>query len=508
MPGGIAPTGSKSPRLNFTVLCVSLLASLGGFLFGYDIGYIGPIESFPGFQKSVNGNQILTSYDRGFITAIFSLGAVGASFPLVSAYLSDHFGRRRTIMFATVVFIIGAALQATANSMVQILFGRFMSGLAVGGLSNAVPMYQSEVAPQEWRGMLCSTYQWCITIGILVSYFVDSHVNPNDSRGWRIAIWAQVVPASVLLVGMMFAPFSPRWLMLCGRTEEANRTLRLLRGSEEEADREAREILTSLESNKGVASLTDVFGTRFSSRLVGVGMIVMLLQQLCGMNAFMYYGTVIFKGLQLSPSIFNPVMGAVNVICTIPGLLLVDRVGRVKLLQWSGTGMFLACIGCSACLAQFPVECMGHGGCGADAMAHHPHAAHGFVLSMFVFIGSFAFGWGPVAWVYCAEIFPLRLRSMALGVVTCTCWTGNYLVAYFTPVMLEMLHFWTFLIFAFFCGLGLLLSLWLPETRGVPLESIPQLFEAKVDARMDECQSPLEPSKGKSAGNGGYSSMS
>jgi len=298
--------------------------------------------------------------------------------------------------------------------------------------------------------------------------------------------------------------------MLCGRTEEAKQTLRLLRGCDEAADREASDILMSLECNKvqGVATLTDVFGARFSSRLVGVGMVVMLLQQLCGMNAFMYYGTVIFKGLQMSPSIFNPVMGAVNVIFTIPGLLLVDRVGRVKLLWWSSAGMFLACIGCSACLAQFPVECMGHGGCGADAMAHHPHAAHGFVLSMFVFIGSFAFGWGPVAWVYCAEIFPLRLRSMALGVVTCTCWTGNYLVAHFTPVMLEMLHFWTFLVFAFFCGLALLLSSWLPETRGVPLESIPQLFEAKVDARMDECESPLEPLKGKSASNGGYSSMS
>merc|ERR1719443_1620031 len=135
-----------SKGINLLVICTSLLASLGGFLFGYDIGYIGPIESFPGFQRSVNGNHALNSADRGFITAIFSLGAVVASFPLVASRISDGFGRRRAIIIGTLLFILGAATQATASGMVQLLLGRFVSGMAVGSLSSTVPMYQSEVA--------------------------------------------------------------------------------------------------------------------------------------------------------------------------------------------------------------------------------------------------------------------------------------------------------------------------------------------------------------------------
>merc|ERR1719253_1795272 len=119
-------------------------------------------------------------------------------------------------------------------------------------------------------------------------------------------------------------------------------------------------------------------------------------------------------------------------------------------------------------------------------MAHHTYAAYGFVAAMLVFITAFAFGWGPVAWVYCAEIFPLRLRSMALGVTTCTCWVGNYIIAHFTPVLLELFHFWTFILFAVFCGLGLMLSLWLPETRGVSLEDAPKLFETKLGAKCED----------------------
>jgi sugar porter (SP) family MFS transporter len=488
--------GDGKNSLNTLVVCTSLLASLGGFLFGYDIGYIGPIESFPGFQRSVNGDREIGTADRGFITAIFSLGAVLASFPLVSSYLNDGIGRRRTIILGSILFCMGAAIQATAFSVPQILLGRFISGLSVGSLSSTVPMYQSETAPQEWRGMLGATYQWCITLGILVSFWVDHAVNPNDGWGWRIAIWVQVIPSLVLLVGMIAAPSSPRWLMLCGRKEEAIHTLRSLRTSQEDADLELYDIEASLKINQtvGTASLRELFAFRFSRRLTFVGMTVMLLQQLCGMNAFMYYGTIIFGGLQLSPAQFNPIMGAVNVIATIPGLLLVDRVGRVQLLRWSGAMMFIACLACAAALSQFPPECMSKEGCGPEAMILSPWAAHGFVAAMFIFICGFAFGWGPVAWVYCAEIFPLRFRSMAIGVTTCTCWVGNYMVAHFTPVLLDEFHFWTFLIFAFFCGLGVLLSAWLPETQGAPLEEIPKLFAFQLGVEPDaQTFNPAEP---------------
>jgi sugar porter (SP) family MFS transporter len=486
--------------LNALVLSSSLLASLGGFLFGYDIGYIGPIESFPGFQKSVNGSQEITSVDRGFITAIFSLGAIVASFPTVSAFLNDGLGRRKTIIVGSLFFSIGAAIQATAFGMAQILFGRFISGLAVGNLSSTVPMYQSEVAPQEWRGMLGTTYQWSITFGILVSYLVDHAVNPNDAWGWRLAIWVQVVPSLVLLVGMNAAPASPRWLMLTGRVEEARQTLRDLRGSEEAALAESQEIAATLEIGQH-AHLHDLVASPFARRLTLVGMSIMLLQQLCGMNAFMYYGTIIFTGVQLSPAQFNPAMGLVNVLATLPGLLLVDYAGRLRLLRWSAAGMFVACIACALSLSQFPAECM-QGDCDRTAVAPAV-AVHGFMVAMFVFICSFACGWGPVAWVYCAEIFPLRIRSLAIGLTTCTCWIGNYFIAHFTPVLLEELHYWTFFVFAVFCAMGFLLSNWLPETQGVPLEETPKLFEMRFGVMMDEA----EPNPGLGARLKSYGSI-
>lgn len=469
-----------------SVIGTSLLASLGGFLFGLDIGYIGPIEGFPGFQSSINRGQPLTSAECGLITAIFSLGALIASFPHISSFCNDTMGRRATICLGTLVFLVGVALQATASGFAQILAGRFVAGVAVGALSATVPMYQSEVAPQAWRGTLGATYQWSVTWGILAAFLIDRQVNAYDDWGWRLAIWAQAVPAIILLLGMLAAPRSPRWLALRGRNDEALQTLRQLRSSATGALEEFAEIRAIVEESEKAEKITlsEVFSSHYVRRLAGVGMLVMLLQQLCGMNAFMYYGTVIFEELGLDSGSFNLCAGLVNCIATLPGLLLIDRFGRRNLLLTSGILMMIACVLCGFLGTIFTEPwCATLEGCDPAASRAVPvMAAYGITLSIFLFIASFASGWGPVAWVYCAEIFPLRQRSMALGLTTCTCWFGNYLIAQLTPVLFEEIRFKTFHVFAAFCGLCTLLAYWLPETKGVALEDMQTIFAKKLCA--------------------------
>lgn len=486
----VARTNVAEPGvITYAAVLSALLASVGGFLFGFDIGYIGPIEGFAGFQNSVNGGRPIESHMRGLITGIFSLGAVLACLPPLSCRYCDGLGRRYSIAMGAVIFLAGVVLQATAYSIAQICFGRFVSGFSIGVLSNAVPLYQSEVAPKEWRGAFGATYQLSITLGIAVSFWVDHIVNPNDNWGWRLAIWVQTLPCAVLFVGSLLAPSSPRWLMLQDRADEAKQALVRLRGSDRAAQVELVEITASVNQARvmGEVAWRSLFASTYVARLVFVGMTIMLLQQLCGMNAIMYYGTMIFGTMDLPETTFNNAIGAVNIVATIPGLLLMDRYGRVSLLRGSAIGMFTACVACGAlghAFILFPAGCAGPD-CLQRATVSSHMAGMCIVFSICLFVASFACGWGPAAWVYCAEIFPLRYRSAALGTVTTTMWVGNYLIAHFTPILLEAIGFYTFFVFAFFCGWAALLSAWLPETRGVGLENMATVFEAKLGASWD-----------------------
>lgn len=474
-------------QIGVAVVCSVLLASVGGFLLGFDLGYIGPILSFPGFQGSVNSGRPLSSPTQGFITAIFSLGAVLSSLPNVTKYFCDGFGRRRSIICGGLFFCLGAVAQATSFGIVQILIGRLLSGFSVGLLSNAVPLYQSEVAPADWRGTMGTTYQLSITLGIAVAFGVDHIVNPMDDLGWRKAILVQTIPGIILVIGSLWMPPSPRWLVFQGRTNEAMAVLWKLRQSEEAASAELREIVHSVHAvqDLGEVELIDMLSSAYARRLLLVGMWLMALQQLCGMNAFMYYGTLIFKTVDLSESAFNCVIGVVNVLATIPGILAIERYGRAKLLQWSGAAMTVACVVCAAlgtAYISFPSNCDQH--CSELASTTSQIAGPGIALASIGFVASYASGWGPVAWVYCAEIYPLQFRSMALGITTCTLWVANYMIAQFTPILFETYRFHTFFIFALFCACGTLFACWLPETKGVMLEDMPSLFEPALGVNL------------------------
>lgn len=448
------------------VICAALLSSLGAFLFGLDIGYIAPILECWSFKRDVahldDETAKIGSLTAGFIVSIFSLGCIGASFPLVSTYFLDSWGRKGSIMLGTLVFLLGCWLQARAMSIWMMCLGRLVSGCAIGLLSTTVALYQSEVAPAQMRGGLTSLYQFMITAGILAAAAADVFLVELED-GWRYAICLQVLPALVLLGGMLCLPRSPRWLVQQGRSDEALSALLQLR-DERSAREELKEIVANWEAIGHGGTWSDM--PRSTKRVLAVGVTMQLLQQLVGMNAFMYFGPRIFHSLHLNENKFQAMNNAVNCLATLPALCLADRCGRRCLLIWGAVGMTISCcIMALVGLAKDEGDLLG---------------SYVTISMIFAFVVNFAYGWGPIVWVVCAEIFPLRHRSRCVGLTTMSNWVGNFLIAQMSPVLLETFGFGSFLLFAFFALCALLLACWIPETKNLPLEEIESLFQKKL----------------------------
>lgn len=462
-------------------ITVAVISAVGSLLFGLDIGYIAPILECASFKRDVahledweNPDSKIPGVHAGLVVSIFSLGAIVASFPVMSTYFLEVWGRRQTIMVATGIFLSGCVLQARAFSMEQMLVGRFVSGTSIGLLSAAVPLYQTEMAPSELRGALVSLYQLMITLGILIAAFLDMEWVPEE-EGWRRAIWVQAVPASMLLMCMFFLPPSPRWLVTQDRHDEALEVLEDLRGKDA-AKAECEDIIRDHKETvaAGEPDWAELLSVRRVRKLLILGVTLQLLQQLVGMNAFMYFGPRIFRELGFSENKFQTINNLVNFLSTFPAIFVADRLGRRFLLIWSALGMTVSCLVMGTVGTQYIVQTED-----GSWMSTSSNAGMVIAGTVFFFVFNFAYGWGPVVWVYTGEIFPLRFRSRCIGLTTTANWVGNWIVAQFTPMLLESVGFLTFCIFGLFCFSALLLACWLPETRGVELEQVGRVFDAK-----------------------------
>jgi len=269
---------------------------------------------------------------------------------------------------------------------------------------------------------------------------------------------------------MFQLPRSPRWLVQHGRQGEALDVLLLLRETEEEAHKELGDIVESYEASMvwGKPRWGELLSGRLL-RLLLVGVALQMLQQLVGMSAIMYFGPRLFKNLGWDANVFQFVLNVVNLSATFPSLYLVDKSGRRSLLVWGAVGLIIACSAVGSLGLLMASE-------GTEAAALQPVIA----AMVFFFVVNAAYGWGPIPWVYCAEIFPLKHRARCSGITTMANWVGNFLVAQFTPVLFETIGFGTFFVFGFNCCVALALGLWLPETRGIPLEQIDAVFDAKL----------------------------
>lgn len=470
-----------------TVVGIAIFASLGGMLFGLDIGYIAGIKSMSSFEDDVLGGEEITPEQDSNITMIFGVGAAIAAFPPILDFLVGRLGRKGSVIAGGVVFCAGATMQGLATNMAVLMIGRLIAGMSVGLLSANVPVYQSEIAPPTHRGMLVSVYQLAITVGIMVAFVCALCLQNVDKpiSGWRLVIFVQLIPGLALAFGGLVMGESPRWLVQKGRQEQAYKVLNKVRSPAEDVKLEMAQICREHQKEKESGSAS--WGEFFSGdnlKLLMIGFTLQMIQQMCGMNAYMYDGPVIFKKLYNSTNagfIFTAVSGVVNIVSTFPAIFLVDRLGRCTLLKWSAAGMAI----CSGILALVGIMCFPEHKCHRHAGEEcHDEttnvcgdwAKYTATLSICLFIFNFGYGWGPVVWTYCAEMFPTKYRTKATGLTTDANWIGNIFIALLPPILLGKIGFNTFWVFCGINILGFIMGGVLPETKDKTLEEIQMMY--------------------------------
>ena len=444
-----AQTDSASPPkrvINF-VQITAAIAALAGLLFGFDTGVISGAVLF------LKGEFQLTPFAEEFLVSAALIGAVTGS--ILSGRLTDLIGRKRAILITAGIFIVGSILCALATNIGVLVTGRIAIGVAIGVASYTAPLYISEIAPPNLRGGLVTLNQLAITIGILLAYVVDAVF--AGSGNWRLMFAFGVLPAVALEIGIAALPESPRWLLLHRYKEKALAALARIRGTKD-IEAEVKDILEHAEA--GAGRFKDLISPAVI-RVILCGIGLAIIQQITGINTVIYYAPTIFQqaGFQsaLGSIIATAGVGMVNVLMTIVSIPLLDRIGRRPLLLASLGGMFISLV---ALALGFAI-----GGAALKWIG---------VLSLAMYIASFAIGLGPVFWLLIAEIFPLKIRGQAASIATMANWLSNFLVSLtFLSLLKSLGDVWTFLLYAALSLAGLWFCFrFVPETKGVPLERI------------------------------------
>ncbi|MGB9095824.1 sugar porter family MFS transporter [Erwinia sp.] len=447
------PDNKKKSRTSNKAMTffVCFLAALAGLLFGLDIGVIA--GALPFIAKDFN----VTAHQQEWIVSSMMFGAaVGA---VGSGWMSSRLGRKKSLMIGSVLFVIGSLWSAMSSNPEMLIFARVLLGLAVGVASYTAPLYLSEIAPEKIRGSMISLYQLMITIGILGAYLSDTAF--SYSGEWRWMLGVITIPAALLLVGVCFLPNSPRWLAAKGDFRTAQRVLDRLRDTSEQAKRELDEIRESLKIKQSGWSLFK--GNSNFRRAVYLGVLLQIMQQFTGMNVIMYYAPKIFEIAGFTNTTEQMwgtvIVGLVNVLATFIAIGLVDRWGRKPTLKLG-----------------FMVMAVGMGILGT--MLHvgiHSSAGQYFAIAMLLmFIIGFAMSAGPLIWVLCSEIQPLKGRDFGITVSTATNWIANMIVGATFLTMLNTLgNANTFWVYAGLNVVFIILTIVLiPETKGISLEHI------------------------------------
>lgn len=460
---------------------VGTFACIGGGLFGLDISSMSGVLSNPSY---LNTFQDPKSNAQGAIVAAMPAGSlVGA---LLVTKLGDFLGRRKTIIAASIIWVIGAALQCASVDRGMLVAGRIIAGISVGISSAIVPVYQSEITPPSIRGRLVSFQQWSITWGIMLQYFVQfgcSYINGTAS--FRIPWGLQMIPAIILGIGMLWFPESPRWLVDHGREEEALQILADLHGGGNKKDElvvlEYEEIKQQVdfERSEGAKSYADLFKPGVLRRFI-LGCSLQMWSQLSGMNVMMYYIIYVFQGAGLTGRrgnlIADSVQYVLNVLFTVPAIWYIDRWGRrwMMILGSFFMGIFLSLVGGLQ---------GGYGEWGSvnDApvwlIVNQPAVTRAIIVCSYLFVCSFAITMGPVSWTYPAEIFPMRVRSKAVSFSTATNWLFNFALAWAVPPALDHIAWKTYFVFAAFNFAACIHFIFcFPETAQRSLEEIEEVF--------------------------------
>jgi SP family galactose:H+ symporter-like MFS transporter len=442
----VAAKGSARRYMRY----VAVLAALAGLMFGLDVGVISGAQQFIQRDFAVGDRMI-----EHIVSSMMVGAALGAA---LAAWLSVHFGRKRSLLWSASLFVAGSLASAAAGSPDMLIGARLVLGVAIGIAAFTAPLYLAEIAPEDQRGAMISTYQLMITIGIFLAFMSDTVFSYSGRWRWMLGIIA--VPGAAFLLGVLGLPESPRWLVLRGRHDDAYGVLHRLRGDEATAQAEVAEIEERLRTPQQGWHL--LLGNRNFRRSVGLGIALQVVQQLTGINIVMYYAPRIFADMGYATGaqmLFTAIVGLTNVLATFIAIGFVDRVGRKPILY---AGFVVMAIGLAVVGALM-----------AAGMATHAQRLLA-VAMLLVFVIGFAFSAGPLVWTLCSEIQPLKGRDFGIGVSTVTNWLGTAAVgATFLTLLNHLGHAQTFWLYAAF-NASFLLVTWafVPETKGVSLEAI------------------------------------
>jgi SP family arabinose:H+ symporter-like MFS transporter len=437
------------------MLLVSLVAALGGMMFGFDIAIISGAAPF--VQEHFQLNELQLGWGVSSLLAGCMLGAMFAG------RLADALGRKRTLVSIALVFAFTSVLTAIAPAFSWFVAARIVGGLAVGAASMVSPLYIAEVSPYAMRGRMVALNQLAITTGILVSYLINYLLRGAGPDNWRWMFASGVIP-SVLFFGLLFlVPESPRWLFHAGKRAEASAVLVRV-GGVENAEKEISEMQQP--AKEEAASLRDLLLPRYR-RVLLVGVVLAILVQISGINTVIDYAPIILRsaGNTIGVALFQTfIMGFLNFGLTFVAIFTVDRVGRRPLYIAGATGMTISLTLLSAGFLVGKVQ-----------------GLVGLILIL-LFIASFAGCIGPVFWILMSEIFPSRIRGLAMSAAVFTNWLANFLVVLFFPWMFKNTGGSATFGFLAVMALAMILFTWkvVPETSGRTLEEIELHWEART----------------------------
>ena len=452
------------------LLLITAVSALGGLLFGYDTGVIN------GAQFYLSKFFVLDDVMKGWVVGSALLGCfIGA---IVAGPLSVKLGRKQSLIISAILFSLSAYGSGLPELFPQtvstLVFFRILGGLGIGIASMNAPMYIAEIAPSNIRGKMVTYYQLAIVIGFFVvflaTYFIGNNLSEaqNIEYGWRRMFWSELIPSALFLGFLFLVPKSPRWLALKGKDEEALAVLNKIH-DEEVAAKELEDI------KKSLSKTTDKVKVNYFSKvilgIIIIGTVLSVLQQFTGINAVLYYGADIFEkalGFGKEDVLAQQILLAfVNLIFTFVAMFTIDKFGRKPLLYIGSGGMILGFLLLGVSLQQQSVGIIS-------------------LIGVLIFIGSFALSMGPVVWVILSEMFPNKIRSVAMSVAVAAQWAANYVVSQSFPVVMgsdvNNGSTWNgslpyFIFIAFILVIVFVTYKYIPETKGKSLEEIEGFWE-------------------------------
>ncbi|OIW10504.1 hypothetical protein TanjilG_00442 [Lupinus angustifolius] len=483
---GVRNSGKEYPgNLTPFVTVTCIVAAMGGLIFGYDIGISGGVTSMDPFlmkffpevyrkKKGVETTNKYCQYDSETLTIFTSslyLAALLSS--LVASTVTRKFGRKLSMLFGGLLFLVGALINGFAVKIWMLILGRILLGFGIGFANQSVPLYLSEMAPYRYRGALNIGFQMSITIGILVANILNYFfAKIKGGWGWRLSLGGAMVPALIITIGSLVLPDTPNSMIERGDRDAAKLQLQRVRGVDD-VDEEFNDLVAASEASMLVEHpWSNLLQRKYRPHLT-MAILIPFFQQFTGINVIMFYAPVLFSsiGFKDDASLMSAVItGIVNVLATTVSIYGVDKWGRRALFLEGGVQMFICqAVVAAAIGAKF----------GIDGNPGELPKWYAIVVVLFIclYVSGFAWSWGPLGWLVPSEIFPLEIRSAAQSINVSVNMLFTFIVAQVFLIMLCHMKFGLFIFFAFFVFvMSLFIHFFLPETKGIPIEEMGRVW--------------------------------